>query len=283
MNDIDKKTFFVGIGAQKAGTTWLADYLSQHPEVSFSPIKELHYFSRKYLGKDFRDIFVKKISNSLKNIKSNRDNKSKINFHMNRIMRSVEVLCIEDDDDYKNYFKRHLNEDSKAFGEITPAYSMLDKNAFENIYELYPEVKFLFGMRSPVERFWSHLRYVKNFNPDFDPMIEFENRLQDKEFTLRTDYKRTITELESIVPKEKIFYYFYEDLFGETGDEVLRSLTEFLDLKYIAPDFSKSVNVSKRVEMPPEMRKMTQKEFEEVINFVKEKFRRVPENWILPT
>ena len=40
---------FVGIGAQKAGTNWLAKYLTSHPQVCFSPIKELHYFDWRFL------------------------------------------------------------------------------------------------------------------------------------------------------------------------------------------------------------------------------------------
>jgi hypothetical protein len=39
---------FLGIGAQKAGTTWLFDNLRCHPQVSFSTRKELHYFDRNF-------------------------------------------------------------------------------------------------------------------------------------------------------------------------------------------------------------------------------------------
>ena len=38
------RDFFVCIGAQKSGTTWLARILSSHPELFMSPVKELHYF-----------------------------------------------------------------------------------------------------------------------------------------------------------------------------------------------------------------------------------------------
>ena len=38
------RSFVIGVGAQKAGTTWLFEYLGQHPDVAMSPIKELHFF-----------------------------------------------------------------------------------------------------------------------------------------------------------------------------------------------------------------------------------------------
>lgn len=37
---------FVGIGAQKAGTTWLYKRLSMHPNIYFPRGKEIHYFDR---------------------------------------------------------------------------------------------------------------------------------------------------------------------------------------------------------------------------------------------
>ena len=41
-----RKINFVGIGAQKAGTSWLAKALSEHPEVYIHPKKECHFFNR---------------------------------------------------------------------------------------------------------------------------------------------------------------------------------------------------------------------------------------------
>jgi hypothetical protein len=40
---INYPTFLV-IGAQKCGTTWLSQMVSQHPEVAVTPKKELHFF-----------------------------------------------------------------------------------------------------------------------------------------------------------------------------------------------------------------------------------------------
>ncbi len=38
---------FMVIGAQKCGTTWLAEMLRQHPQVASSSEKELHFFNKK--------------------------------------------------------------------------------------------------------------------------------------------------------------------------------------------------------------------------------------------
>ena len=37
---------FIGVGAQKSGTSWIYACLYEHPEIC-APIKEIHYFSRE--------------------------------------------------------------------------------------------------------------------------------------------------------------------------------------------------------------------------------------------
>lgn len=39
---------FLGIGAQKAGTTWLHEMLSQHPQLILPAAKELHYWDKQF-------------------------------------------------------------------------------------------------------------------------------------------------------------------------------------------------------------------------------------------
>jgi len=42
---------FLGIGAQKAGTTWLFEHLSAHPQISFPAGKEIHFWDRRWDGR----------------------------------------------------------------------------------------------------------------------------------------------------------------------------------------------------------------------------------------
>jgi hypothetical protein len=39
---------FLGIGAQKSGTSWLHENLRHHPDAFVSPVKELHYFDSHF-------------------------------------------------------------------------------------------------------------------------------------------------------------------------------------------------------------------------------------------
>ena len=42
-----KKVNCIGIGVQKAGTSWLAEALNQHPQVYIHPKKECNFFNKK--------------------------------------------------------------------------------------------------------------------------------------------------------------------------------------------------------------------------------------------
>ena len=39
---------FIGLGAQRAGTTWAYNCLAEHPQVFMSRKKELHFFYVNY-------------------------------------------------------------------------------------------------------------------------------------------------------------------------------------------------------------------------------------------
>ncbi len=51
-NDI--KLDFVGVGAAKSGTTWLATCLSEHPQLCMAEPKALNYFCEKAIWPEFR-------------------------------------------------------------------------------------------------------------------------------------------------------------------------------------------------------------------------------------
>lgn len=46
---------FLGIGAQKAGTTWLYEQLRQHPQITFPLGKEAHFWNRPHDAKVIAD------------------------------------------------------------------------------------------------------------------------------------------------------------------------------------------------------------------------------------
>ena len=69
MIDSSQKSInFIGIGAQKAGTTWLYARLNELSEFSLLPHKELHYFDRSVVYPSPNTFSESKLSNRIKDI-----------------------------------------------------------------------------------------------------------------------------------------------------------------------------------------------------------------------
>jgi len=110
------------VGAPRAGTTSLYEYLRQHPEVYICPIKEPHYFVRK-------DLFE---------------------FHDG--IAPPKIL------DFKDYIKLFKDGKCKKIrGEASTNY-LYSKSATYEISKLIPDAKVIISLRNPIERALSHYK-----------------------------------------------------------------------------------------------------------------------------
>jgi hypothetical protein len=131
---------FIGIGAQKAGTTWLYSALSAHPQIWTTPKKEIHYFDR---SPDWRDPKIEKF-------KKARGGRSRLEtWHWYRKYSRLP----RNDRWYASLFRPGRNQ---IAGEITPDYYVMDKAKVSRVHDTLPDTKLLFFMRNPIERAWSH-------------------------------------------------------------------------------------------------------------------------------
>lgn len=274
------KTFLIGIGAQRAGTTWLADYFADHPEIYMSPIKEMHYFDAKYIPELCGKYSVRKVKRlsrlagkaTLKRLTGkNKKYQAKLLDQIDR------TRMIYDENGYIDFFKNRVT-DEKIFCEITPAYSMLPANAFGEINQYHKNMKFLFIMRRPIDRYWSHIKYSeKNVSRSISEM-KFVELLDNDDYFFRTDYKRTIENLESKIPAENIIYLFYENLFEP---ETLKRLSEALGIEYADANFSNKVNASKHVSQPDRKFQAAYDRFSPIYRYIHDKFDdEIPEAWL---
>ncbi len=107
------------VGAAKAGTTSLYEYLSQHPQVYMSPVKEPHYFSR-VRPSDSQKRFIKPVL------------------------------------DPGKYAELFIGaQGSKIIGEASPSY-LSDLDAARRIKKASPDAKIIIILRDPIERAYSH-------------------------------------------------------------------------------------------------------------------------------
>ena len=245
------KTFLFCIGAQKAGTTWLARYLAQYDDIDFSVEKETHYFDRQSFWLRLRKVYKHAIaairvsfggrSKRFRNL----PRQDQARFHWLK----AALYAVPTNAATYRWFKRKTCRPVRVIGDITPAYAVLSAKDYRRMARVCPDTKFLFILRDPVARQWSQVRMMlgrKGISPSLDAeqvALEVEKMIGDENSPpqLRGDYIRTIRELRKAVPETAIKIMFMEDLFGPDRAAFQKELLAFIGLPYRAfPDLPKA-------------------------------------------
>ena len=250
------KTFFLGVGAQKAGTTWLHQFLSSQPNFNFGGMKEYHVWDALHIDacREFtatrNDVLRYKLQNEL--------------------------------GAYEGYFSSLLSETVNCTGDITPSYSGLSASEFDTIRSRIEsagfQVKVLFLMRDPFERCWSAVRMMRRQGRLVrDELAELRECYRSDQFVLRTDYKRTIQSLEAAFETDKIHCAVHEELFSADG---LEALSNFCGA-HPTPEFSeKKFNVSEKTTQDAAvLRGEIRDYYAEVYEFCYERFPQTKVLW----
>ncbi|MEH6567432.1 MAG: sulfotransferase [Halioglobus sp.] len=280
--------YFVGIGAAKSGTSWLADYLSGHPDVAMSPIKELHYFDARYCP-EFCGHWDKEwaaVRDKLK-ARSLTDQSEELKEKLRCVTLRLEM--IQQPQKYKQYFDALVTDSHRAYGEITPSYSLLPVSGFAAIKALYPDAKFVFLMRDPVDRYLSQIKFIQRLRSvqgkqplaGFDANDKALDLLSNPEYVNRGDYRRTIEALLEVAGEDDVCVLFYEHLFAASSQEhELRKLCEFLSVPFRPADISTRINAGDVLQFDDEVKVAIRTHFASTYDFVEEKYsKRAPESW----
>lgn len=223
MSDPGMPNFLI-VGAQKAGTTALYQYLRQHPEVFMSPIKEPHFFAFEEKDLDFRGP---------------------------RDRETLGHMVVRDERAYRDLFAGAAGE--KARGEASAMYLYMEE-AVRGIGRHAPDAKLVAVLRSPAERAYSgFLHMVRDGR---EPIPDFERALAAEEERIRGNwspiwhyrrmgfYHGQISRYREAFGPERLRVYLYEDL-EKNPEGVLRDIHEFIGVDpSFVPDVSSRYNVS---------------------------------------
>jgi Sulfotransferase family len=227
---------FVGIGAQKAGTTWLSYNLQRHPDIWMPKIKELHYFNERINDQKnpLSRLYGKITGEGTVNRRWRRQVRSRLRRHRKRFKREEFLWDLKyyagtpSDRWYVSLFQPGRG---KVKGEITPAYSTLGHEGVARVHDLLPEAKLIFMMRNPIERAWSQLamRFDKSGKRSIGSVRHrgLQRNFEKEGNRARTDYLQTLENWSAFYPRERIFVGFLEDVHFYPA-QLLGSVYEFL-------------------------------------------------------
>ena len=264
-NNTKRGPDFIGIGMERAGTSWLFTQIAAHHEIWVPPLKELHYFDVI----DPKALYLKhRYSYHLKSrIKQKAapflDTSKRPEFSKNSYLEYLAwdacfFIGAFNDDWYARLFDARFTK-GRVAGEITPAYSNLTPVTIQRILDMNEDMKFLLMVRNPSARMWSgvihHFRHIEK--RDFDSVSEAEilDFLKNSAAQNRSDAASILETWQAHVPADQLLVQIFEDI-AEKPDEILKNTYKFLgvDAAFRPPEalYKRKVNsyTKQSFEMP---------------------------------
>lgn len=278
---MSSQTLIFCIGATKAGTSWLWDYLYGHDETWFPAVKELHYFDALEMGSG--PFFRKELENRLAGLEERRAKGT---------IKPFGEQVLADGKRWLELFDGRARNDAgyldflglgrvaaKVVGEFTPAYSLLKETTYRMMAELGERVRFIFLMRDPVDRMWSNVRMQAGRDAGdnvLDATLAEVLEGRERNIALRSNYRRTLNRLLAAVPREHVFLEFYERLFSA---EAMARLCAFLGIAPRPAEFARVVHGGRPALLPGQRLAPMLEYLKPQYNYVERLMGELPAEW----
>lgn len=230
----------LGIGAQRAGTTWLWHHLRQHPGVWLPEHgKEIHYFDEAGGG-------------SGPDVSDRRRRR-----RAGRVRRSVSPRTIawdlrllygcRTDDWYRRLF---APAGDRVTADLTPEYLALGEDGVSHAARVAPDARLILMARHPVERLWSAAAYFPALRRRGDDPAALLAALARPYHRAMGDLVGGVRRWRRHYPAERVLVVFAEDV-AAAPDATLALVQEFLGLPPRLPqDPGQRINPSGAATLP---------------------------------
>ncbi len=238
---MDNKTFILGLGAPKSGTTWLYRYIESQPNSSMGVRKEYRIWPSRFADGPSRKKF-----NFYRLLQFKHGILPTLDYghfvRMNMIFR---------DGFYERYFAKLVRGDATMTGDISPGYMKLNAAQLSHIADRLKSVGFrvkvVFLMRDPVERSWSGARMRKRHqNEDFLKLSDSDAvkvLANEPTHVKLTRYDQTLDAIDAAFDPSDVFLGIFEELFSKPE---LKRLSDFLEIPADYEAANKKVNVTQK-------------------------------------
>ena len=276
-----QKTFILGVGAQKAGTTWLHRELSKSPVIDMGELKEYKCIRNRENGLANKIKRRRKDFEAIKELTGTNKKPTFSNF-LAMPKEHKQAWMTANSSFYYRYFESiiHNNSSTLATGDISPHYCVLTSKALTQTRKQLErkgfKVRVIFLMRDPVERIWSQVRMIRqrrtvqsvcDFPTEIDAIVSC---YAIDRMARNTRYETTIRNLEAAFSPNDIYYGFYENLFQPDS---FKRLERFLEIPLQEPDFKTRINASpKSSALPDNIALKIALEYQNTYHAIQEKF-----------
>ncbi|WP_114966782.1 sulfotransferase [Alkalilacustris brevis] len=283
-------TLMFGLGATRAGTSWLNRYLTDHPECHLREVKEAHYFDTLERGSHdwrIRQLLTRRAELAAR-LRDAGAAAQRARLERNIAAHDALIALFErrqaDHAAYLAYLENGRAAEARVIGEITPAYSLLPEPRLHEMRRLAPVVRFFYVLRDPVARLWSNIRQTAPTRPEgrADPagaaraMMDRWLAGGEAEIDRRCDYRGALERIFAAIPAGERLILFYETLFSEAS---IRRLTGFLGIGYVVPDTARRVYEGVSLALDPALAAAAREKLAPQYAYVRDTFGELPPGW----
>lgn len=277
------------VGATKAGTSWLYSYLADHEDCALRSVKELHYFDS--LDLDFAKFTLNNLENqidrlTIKAAGLDGDEREAVLARVSDA-QALAALIAAGEDNPEGYiaYLTGGSEGKKLVGDLTPAYALLSEERLSQMARLAEDVRVVFVMRDPLDRLWSHVRMnaKRQAKPGQDMEQKARNMLnrivrkgEERGVVDRGDYQTIVEKLRAVVPEDKLYVTFFEEMVTPEG---VAALCEFLGLSYRPAQTEKRVHEGIPMKMNDGQKRAAQDFLAPQYAYVEKTFGPLPARW----
>lgn len=271
------QNLFLSVGAMKAGTTWLYEKLKDHPEIYFTPIKEIHYFANLVgIGQQTsRASRLRQLKRTLTSCSQHNQEQllyriEEIQWYLN-YAKKAEI----DNNWYRSLFASQGSE--KFSADFSNLYCRMGDEGWSNVRKISENTKAIYTLRDPISRLWSHYKFHFKFSGDEDEVIssgfeKFKAHINDQSFWANAEYSKNYLNLRKNLKEDQLMLLYFED-FRQNPIEKILEVQDFLGIERIPPDkknLEKRVNRTKELELPDEWRDYMLKKLQPVCEEMKD-------------
>ena len=276
------------VGATKAGTSWLFRFLQSHPQCHVRSIKELHYFDALDLDdRDWHRDFIqdqrRQTAERLSGANIARRGK------LARQLADYDDLIAlhrsepEDIAGYLRYLKKGRTLE-RVVADVTPAYSLLSTQRLHKMARIADQVRFIYILRDPVARLWSHIRMNAARRARFPQEVQGRaNRIfwrfgrgRHPGIQARGEYRAALERLTAALNPSQLLVLFYEELFTQAAVDLI---CDFLGIAYRRADLRVRVNTGPPATMNDIQRQHARDWLADQYDYVQATLDSVPDAW----
>ncbi|MGR3368091.1 MAG: hypothetical protein ACU0CC_03585 [Sagittula sp.] len=234
-------TFYLGLGGQKCGSTWIQAYLARQSGSDFGRLGEYQVWEHT-LGGVFARYKVAPPS-TVERLRAT----AKTSIGASEPAQHLRWRLQSDPEAYFDYFAGLLDRQGIVrTGDISPSYAALPPETLARIKQGFEQrgiaVKVLFSMRDPVDRIRSHMRMemakdrLPSSEDNTEPLRAFH---AGAEAEARTRYDRTMTAIAQVFAPQDSHLCLFEELFTPKG---IAALAQFAEVPVDADAGGQAVN-----------------------------------------